>query len=185
MADKTNSLEAWLNELFVDSTPKLPDNAKKALTAWASIIAAAAGFLLLFSAWSLWHWATVAESVINYANSVCTTYSGYSCAIPVSRFSIWLWLGVLFLTAEGLLCFFAYPHLKNRKKEGWNYLYYGALINVAYAAVSLFASYDVVGHFFGSIIGSVIGFYLLFQIREAYLEPKRVAPTKPTSKDES
>ncbi len=184
MADTTNGLEDKLNELFVKNAPKLPDGGKKALVAWAPILSLIVGILTLLSAWSLWHWARATEGLVNYANTVCSAYAGYSCGAPMSRYSVWLWLGVLFLAAEGLLYVFAYSGLKDHKKPGWNYLYYGALLNVAYGVVSLFTSYDAAGHFVGALIGSAIGFYLLFQIRSVYLDGKKpVEPVPPRSGD--
>jgi hypothetical protein len=176
MATKANKLEENLNDIFVGKAPKLPDGGKKALVEWAPVLNIIIGILTLFSAWTLWHWASLASGVINYANQLCNSYTGYVCNTPVSRFSVWLWLGVLFLAAEGLLYVFAYSGLKNRKKQGWNYLYYGALLNVAYAVISLLTSYDVAGHFVSALIGSAIGFYFLFQIRSAYLSGTKATP---------
>jgi hypothetical protein len=179
MISKTSSLEAWLNNLFAKSSPRLPSQTKKTLVEWAPTIGLVLGALSLLAAWSLWHWA---NTVIYYAGTMCAIYPGYICPLPVSRFSVWLWLGVIFLAIEGLLYLFAYPKLNSRKKEGWDYLYYGTIINTAYAIVSLFASYDSLNHFIGGLIGSVAGLYLLFQIRDSYLGPKRIAPTKTSSK---
>ncbi|HUB93053.1 MAG TPA: hypothetical protein VMB52_00975 [Verrucomicrobiae bacterium] len=176
MGNTTNRLETTLNDIFVKSAPELPDGGRKFLVACAPVISLVIGILTLLSAWSLWHWARLADSVVSYANTVCNTYGGYVCETPVSRFTIWLWLGVVFLAAEGLLYLFAYSGLKDHKKKGWNYLYYGALLNLIYAIVSLFTSYDIIGHFIGAFIGSAVGFYLLFQIRDSYIKSKERKP---------
>jgi hypothetical protein len=186
MADKTNGLEAWLNDTFVKSTPRLSNRTKKALTEWAPIVSFAVGILTLLEAWSLWRWAEMAENTGSfYSGTMCAAYSGYACPMipaPESHFSAWLWLSVIFLSIEGLLYVFAYPKLMNRKKEGWDYLYYGMIINTAYAVVSLFASYDSLSHFVGALLGSAVGLYILFQIRESYLGSKRVTPIKTNGK---
>ena len=57
--------------------------------------------------------------------------------------------------------------LKARKKAGWNYLYWGALVNVAYALVSLFTLNGASG-FVGALLSSAIGLWLLFQVRSEY-----------------
>jgi uncharacterized membrane protein HdeD (DUF308 family) len=82
---------------------------------------------------------------------------------------LWLWAGVVLIGVEGLLYLLAFPGLRDHKKQGWNYLFYGALLNLAYAVVSLFTNYNSVGNFLGALIGSAIGFYLLFQVRSAYV----------------
>jgi hypothetical protein len=182
MIAKANQLEEKLNELFVVNAPKLPDGGKKVLVEWAPVISAIVGIFTLYSAWTLWHWARLAEHLVSYANTLCNAYTGYTCGTPVSRYSVWLWLGVLFLAAEGLLFLFAYPGLKQRRKQGWNYLYYGALVNIAYAVISLFVQYDTFSHFVSALIGSAIGFYFLFQIRSAFIGSTRTATATPRNK---
>ncbi|MEJ0073109.1 MAG: hypothetical protein WDN27_03460 [Candidatus Saccharibacteria bacterium] len=183
MAGITSTWETKLDEIFVRKAPKLPDGGKKALVEWAPWISLIVGILTLLSAWSLWHWARAVDGLTNYLNTVCNAYGTTSaCGVSTSRYSLALWLGVIVLVIEGVLYVAAYSGLKARKKQGWNYLYYGALINVVYAIISLFTDYDKVGHFIGALIGSAIGFYLLFQIRSAYLgKSGRVAPAAPTT----
>ena len=164
--------EKQLDDLFTKNTPRLPDSGRKTLAAWAPVVTLILGILSLIAAWELWHWAHVADSLLNYANAVCNTYSGYTCGVNVSRFSLWLWLGVAFLIAEGILYLFAYPGLRDHRKEGWNYIYYALCLQVVYAVLSLFIPYDKGSHFLGSLIESVVGFYLLFQIRGIYSADK-------------
>lgn len=180
MAAKLDNLETKLDEVFVRKAPPLPKGGKKLLASWLPILSLLGGAFSLLSAWSLWHWAHVASNIVS---DVCNAYSVSGCGNlgVTSRFSVWLWLGIIFIGVEGVLYLLAYPGLRDRKKEGWNYLYYGMLLNVAYAIVSLFTGYDIVTHFLGAVIGSAIGFYLLFQIRELYEAKKRAAAT--ASKD--
>ncbi len=190
---KTNKLEEQLNELFVKNVPKLPDGGRKALVAWAPIVTLILGLLSLFTAWSLWHWARLADMVNNVVNGIAGNsnlcngyyYPGYACGATLySRFSVWLWLGVAFLAVNGILYLLAYPGLKSRQKQGWDYLYYALLLQVIYAVLSLFIPYNAGGHFIGSLIGAVIGFYLLFQIRGSYLgKQDRQTPTPTDHKD--
>jgi len=60
---------------------------------------------------------------------------------------------------------YALPRLFARKREGWNLLFYASLINV----VNVLLTIGVVGSgILVSILFLVIGFYLLFQIKELY-----------------
>jgi len=177
MATRKSNLEIKLNELFVRNAPKMPRAGKKALVAWMPIISLIVGMVSLMSAWGLWHWAHATDNMIS---GVCNAYSVSGCGnIAPSRFSAWLWLGVIFVATEGILYLLAYPGLRNRRKEGWDYLYYGALLNVAYALVSLFTGYNKLGRFLGGLIGSALGFYLLFQIRSMYVIRRRAAAPLP------
>lgn len=65
---------------------------------------------------------------------------------------------VLFLISSALLLL-AFPGTKARKMQGWNLLFYSEV-------VSLISS--VVAFSFGGVVGSVIGFYILFQIKSFY-----------------
>ncbi|HSX30963.1 MAG TPA: hypothetical protein VLE99_03535 [Candidatus Saccharimonadales bacterium] len=173
MVSKLSDTEAKMDELFVRNAPGLPKGAKKALVAWLPLISAVVGVLSLWAAWNLWHWAHLAN---HYLGLVCNAYSVSGCGnVIASRFSIWLWLGIILLGVEGVLYLMAYPGLRDHKKDGWNYLFYGALLNLVYAVVSLFSSYNVVGSFLGALVGSAIGFYLLFQVRDAYTGKKDTA----------
>lgn len=177
MASKLNDLETKLTELFVRSAPSLPKGAKTAIASWMPVISLVIGVFSLWSAWVLWHWA---HSVDNVLSNICNAYSVSGCgSATASRFSVWLWMGVILIGVEGLLYLLAYPGLRDRKKQGWNYLYYGALLNIVYAVVSLFTGYNTASSFFGGLIGSAIGLYFLFQIREAYTGKNRAAPTEP------
>jgi uncharacterized membrane protein YccC len=86
------------------------------------------------------------------------------------------------LAAQAALYIAAFSGLNERAKRGWDLLFYGALLNIAYAVVSLFTDYDKVGHFLGALVGSAIGFYLLFQIREFYLGKKTPVDTPKVEK---
>lgn len=174
-----DKLESTLSELFEKKAPKLPAKGKKALVQyapWASLII---GILSLWAAWTLWQWAHIANSFIDYANAICNTYGAYNCTIPTDRLSLWVWLGLAVLAAEGILYLLAFPGLRAHKKSGWNYLYWGALVNVLYAVVSLFTDYNGTSNFVFALLGSAIGLWLLFQVRSSYTgERTRVHPTR-------
>jgi hypothetical protein len=167
-----SNLENKLAEIFEKKAPQIPANGKKIIVEWAPWVSLIVGIFTLLAAWSLWHWAHVANSAINYVNSLCNAYGNYagsSCnTIADNRLSLWVWVALVVLLVEGILYLLAFPGLRDRTRQGWKYLYYGALVNIAYAVVSLFTSYNVAGHFVGALIGSAIGFWILFQIRGMY-----------------
>jgi len=161
-------LETSLNDLFVKKAPPLPANGKKALVQYLPWINLIFGVLTLYSVWILWHWAHYASALVNYANSLSAAYGG--TPIAVDRMGAGIWLGLLVLLVEALLYLAAYPATRDHKKSGWDLMFYAALLNVAYGIVVLFTSYGSIGTFVGSLIGSAIGLYLLFQIRTSYLK---------------
>jgi hypothetical protein len=168
-------LEVNLQELFVKKAPPLPEGGKRFIVTWAPWISLLIGFLSLISALTLWHWAHDFTAITQYANEICATYRGADCHVGGSRLSFWVWIALLEMLVEAVLYLLATRGLRERRKQGWNYLYYGALVNLAYAIVSLFTSYNAFGNFVGALIGSAIGFYILFQIRDRYTEAPEFA----------
>ncbi|MCX7880984.1 MAG: chromate transporter [Patescibacteria group bacterium] len=69
-------------------------------------------------------------------------------------------LSAVLLIAITVLEALAIPGLFSRNKKGWHYLYYSALINALYNIVFFNLS--------SLLIGSLLSFYLLFQVRGYY-----------------
>ncbi len=162
-------LEDALDDIFVKKAPKLPENAKKVIVEWLPWINLALGVLTLWAAWTLWQWANVADKLIDYANTLSRVYGGGE--VVSSRMGLGIWLSLIVLAIEAVLYLLAFPATRARKKSGWDLLFYAALVNVAYGAVVFFTAYGGFGNLLGSLIGSAIGLYFLFQIRGLYLRP--------------
>lgn len=173
----TAPLEKNLEDIFIKKAPTMLAGGKKALVQYAPIASLIIGIWALLSAYWLWHWAHLANAYVNLANNLSRAYGG--TAVTTSRFSVWVWLGVLVLAVQGVLYLLAYPGLRDHKKQGWNYIYYGILLEVAYGVVGLFTSYNSFGNLVGAVIGAAIGFWLLFQVRSSYLGSK--ATDKPAA----
>lgn len=163
-------LEKSLNDLFVKQAPELPSNGKKALVEYLPWINLILGLLTLYTVYVMWHWAHLANNLINYANSLSAAYGGPTVA--TSRMTVGIWLGLGVLAVEALLYLAAFPATRDRKKSGWDLMFYALLINVVYGVVILFTSYGGVSSLIGTLIGSAIGLYLLFQIRDSYSSAK-------------
>jgi hypothetical protein len=168
-----NSLENSLEDVFVKKAPALPENAKKVIVEWMPWIDLVVGLFSLLAAWSLWHWAHVANSLVDYANTLSAAYGGPTVA--VHRLSGLIWLGLIVMTVQAVLYLAAFSGLRDHKKSGWNLVFYALLVNVVYAVVILFSDYGGVGNLIGSLIGSAIGAYFLFQIRGHYKGAKAAA----------
>ena len=155
-------LETNLEGLF-KSAPPLPENAKKTLVDVWPWIALVFGILQLLVAFGLWGIVTTAERVVNTYASI---YSGQTLLSATDKTIIFLAIAVLVVDAVILLK--AYPELKKHTRKGWDLLFLGTLVNVVYAVVSLFINQRGLGSFLFSLLGSAIGFYLLFQVRSRY-----------------
>lgn len=143
--------------------PKLSDSTKETLVKIWPWLALIFGVLQLWAALVLWNLLRDMDKVVTYFGTYLGGVYGYSSS---DKFFIYLSLAVLVLDA--ILLLIAYPKLVKRQKVGWNLIFLGALLNVLYSVLNLFIQGRGFGNFIGALIGSVISFYLLFQVREKY-----------------
>lgn len=179
-----DQLEEQLNEVFVKKAPwQLPENAKKVIVdilPWLNLVF---GVLTLLSAFWLYQAATVVDKWVNWANDVSRAYGG-SATVNTNHLTVMVWLGIIVLAIEGVLWIAAFPGVKDKKKKGWNLLFIALLVNIVYGFLALFinvGSYSGISGFIGYAISTVIGLYLLFQIRSAFL-PKKASDAKVPAK---
>ncbi len=170
-------LEQTFDEWFVKKAPfQLPPNAKETLVKimpWLTLIGGVLSALAVLSLYNLAMWA---QGAVNY--SVNAGLYAYGAGSPPSMVGVWLGLAILAL--EAVLFFIAFPALRARKKSGWNLLYYVAAANVVYALIYLFVNQDI-GSFVLSAVSSVIGLYILFQVRSFYLGTTQPAAKRTTT----
>jgi hypothetical protein len=171
------SLETSLEDIFVKKAPALPENAKKSIVEYLPWINLVLGVLSLWAAYTLWHWANYANKLVDYANSLSAAYGGSTVA--VDRLTPLVWLSLAVLAVMAAVYILAFPALRARKKSGWDLLFYAALLNVVYGLVSMFTDYGSFSNLLGTVIGSAIGFYFLFQIRGQYLKAPAAKPATP------
>jgi hypothetical protein len=164
-----SSLEKWLAGQY-SAAPSLPEGVKKLIVTWAPWTTLILGLLSLSAAYSLWRMMTYTDSMVNYANSVARMYGAPGTTTDISLFG---WLSLVVIVIQAVIYLLAFSGLKARSKKGWDMLFYGLLVSVAYGIVSLFNSYVGFSGLIGSLLGAVIGGYFLFQIRPAYLEYKK------------
>lgn len=71
------------------------------------------------------------------------------------------YVGIAMGTITLIMYLMAFTPLRARKRAGWNLLYYALLIGLLSSLLQL--------HILGAVVGGVIGFWVLFQIREKYI----------------
>lgn len=69
-------------------------------------------------------------------------------------------LGIIIYLIGSILLLAAYPGLRAKKSKGWNLLFWSEMVNLIGGLVSL--------AILSAIVGALIGFYLIFQIRSYY-----------------
>lgn len=149
--------------------PNLPDSSKESLAKAWPWIALVFGILQVLAAWGLWGVVRLVDRTADIVNTYSIYYTGNSVALSGMDKTL-IYLGVLVLLVDGVLLLLAFPKLKNRSRSGWDLLFLGALLNLGYAVLSLFIRDRGIGTFIMNLIGSGIGFYLLFQVREKFVK---------------
>ena len=171
--DALKKLETKLEDVFVKNAPfQLPANAKKWIVRYLPWINLVLGVVSLWAAYSLYHWATVTNSFVDYANELSRAFGGSEVA--VDRLTVGVWLAIAILAVEGVIYILAFPATRDQKKSGWDLLFLALLVNIVYGVAVTFTAYGGASNLLSTLISAVIGLYFLYQIRSMYL--KKTAP---------
>ena len=117
---------------------------------------------------------------INYANQISQYTTGVSVGYS-STDKIVIYGGIALLVINAVIFLMAFAPLKLKAQRGWDLLFLASLINIVYGVAQIFISGRGVGDFILSLIGTAIGLYLLFQVKD-YYGKKGSASSAPVSK---
>jgi len=158
-----DNLETKLDEVLNKKAPfKLPESARKTLAGALWWLTGIGGVLQVWAAYTLWKDWHYVDDLAQAANAWARAYG---VDTGVGELGIGFYLSLAVLAVSGVLLLLAVAGLKAFKKAGWNLVFYSLLVNLAYGVVVAFTDYGGFGDLIGAAIGSVIGAYLLFQVR--------------------
>lgn len=159
-------LEKKLNELLVAKAPfQIPTAGREGIVKFSPWISLVMGIFGLLAGLALWRAAHTVNQLVDFANQLSASVGAETVS---DRLGIAFWLSLFALIASSVLLLVAVPGLKARKKAGWNLVFYGVLANFVYGIFALFYDAAGVGSFIMSLLGTVVGLYLLFQVRSYY-----------------
>jgi hypothetical protein len=165
-------LEAILDERLNKKAPvKLSEGNRKSLAGAMWWLALIAGVLQLYLAWRLWDTWRLVEKLSDYLGSYAAVYG---TDVDTGGLGFLFYLSLVTLLASGALLLLAAPGLKAMKKAGWNFVFYSLLVNLLYGVVVLVSDYGDFGNLLGAALGSLVGAYLLFQIRDRFVKSHAV-----------
>ena len=141
-------LEDTLNEYFGKKAPAMPENIKEIIVKLAPFLAILGVILSLPAVFLLLGLGGLATMMSPFGGMQAMT------TIPT------MWLSIVLLIPVVVLEILAIPGLFARTKQGWKYMYWAELISI----VSSIAQFNIIG----AVIGALIGFYLLFQVKNLY-----------------
>ena len=142
-----NTLERTLDLYFAKKAPGLPKDAKLfivKIAPWLVIIGAILSVPAILTIFGIS--ARMSAYMLAYGN-------GYSLGIGY-------YVSIFLLAAVVILELLSLPGLFSRKKAGWNFIFYASLVSSLSSLISL-----NIGAF---IVGTLISFYIIFQVREYY-----------------
>ncbi|WP_159470788.1 hypothetical protein [Dyadobacter sp. 3J3] len=138
-------LENELEPIFLGKFPPFPENVKEFLVKYGPYFLLVGAILTLFGLLAAFGIGTAAIGVGMIAYG-----GGFS-----------MYVGLLIATVIMVMYLMAFSPLRARKRAGWNLLYYALILSLISNLLQL--------ALFAFIIGGVIGFWVLFQIREKYI----------------
>lgn len=144
MKKQIGILENQLVVLF-EKAPHLPANIRDILVTiapWCALIFGILGLVVLLGAGVAWLILTLATLWL----------------------AIWVFIPVIIGLISAVLSLWAFPGLNAGLKSGWDKLFLSQIISVIGMILSLLGT----NWSAGSIVWSIIGFYLLFEIRSHY-----------------
>ncbi len=89
--------------------------------------------------------------------------SPFAAVTGAGAYAITGLLSSLVLLVQGVIMIVAFPSLKKRGQRGWNLMFWSLVLSVVSSVLSL--------NVFGvvqSVVGSLIGYYFLYQIKSYY-----------------
>jgi hypothetical protein len=158
--------EKSLSGLFKD-LPPLSAAGKENIVKVMPWIALIFGVLQVLAGYWVWRLANAADRIADLVN----TYSAYYTvpAVHISAFDrTVIYLGAAVLLVSGVIGIMAYKPLTARQRRGWDLMFLAALVNLVYAVLAIFINGRGFGSFIMSLLGTAVGFYLLFQIKASY-----------------
>ena len=168
-------LESQLDDMLVKKAPfQIPENGRRALVSALPWLTLLGGVLMLWSAWAVWQLVSLADRFAGVANQLGALY-GTGYVAPASASPL-LWVSLVILLIEAVLFFVAFPALRVYQKRGWDILFWVSIVNAVQSVVQAIA-YTNFASLVMSLIGTVIGLYLLFQIRSYYTGEKKMPVT--------
>ena len=141
-------VEGTLDEYFGKKAPALPQNIKE-------IIVKIAPYLVIISL----IFAIPAILALFGIGSLATVLSPLGGARSVAG-SLTIWVGTILIVSSVILEIMAVPGLFSRKITAWRYMFWAQLITI----ISILVQINIVG----ALLSTLIGFYILFQIKSLY-----------------
>lgn len=140
-----SKLETTLDEYLIKKAPPLPANAKEAVVKYAPYLSIFLIFIL------------IVPILVTFGLGALLAPFAFLGGVGVGASFTF---ATLFLLAGLIIEIMAIPGLFKRQKSAWRLMYFGTLLNAVYNLLTF--------NLGNLIIGSLLGLYILFQIKSYY-----------------
>ncbi len=154
-------------EEFFKGVPHLSDSTRTTLANIWPWFALVGGLFQLAAAKGLYDLLHIADNLDKALGSLAIYTTG-SSAGPSSFDKNVIYLGIAMVVVDAVILLIAFPKLRSHEKAGWNLIFLAALVNVVYSVVQIFTFNQGFSSFLGGLIGSAIGFYLLYEVKAKF-----------------
>ncbi|TLV01103.1 hypothetical protein [Dyadobacter luticola] len=138
-------LEKELEPIFLQKFPPFPEKLKEFLVQYGPYFILILSVIIIFG--------------LLLALGISGAALGLGAVAPGIGFNFYISIVLGIITL--IMYLMAFPRLRARKRSGWNLLYYALLIGLFSNLVQLML--------FTAIFAGIVGFWILFQIREKYV----------------
>jgi hypothetical protein len=148
---KMNSLNQLAKTLdqYYAKLPALPKGGKDFIVSIASWLALIFGLLAILSAVS--------------AFGIFSFMSPFAVVAGIGRYAFAGILSTIILLVQGIIELMAFSPLKTNQVKGWNLMYYSLILSVISSITYLSVSSVI-----SALIGALIGYYFLYQVKSYY-----------------
>jgi hypothetical protein len=159
-------LEKWVDQT-VKQLPQIPENGRNWLADNAWWLALLGGVLSLWALWGAWQASQYANQIGLWADQIGRAYG-----VPTtsSQLGVMWYVALAAIAVQAVFMFLAFQALKEHKKSGWNLLFYSSLVSVVVGLAYLFVPAYGVGSLIGMLLGTAIGWYVLFNVRSHFVK---------------
>lgn len=156
-------LEDWFGNFF-KSLPHLSDSNRELVAVSWPAMAQVFAVIQLYWAWVLWGFTRFTVPDSDFYDTIYVRYPDILSGAEKMVF----YLGIVILIIQAALLLMAAPKLKKRMSVGWDLLFLSLIVNTINACVSLLITERGFASFVFGSISSIIGLYLLFEVRKKY-----------------
>lgn len=160
-------IQAIIGTIFSRYTPRLSTSTQTVVVRYLPWGVLFITFLSLISVLTLWHSLSAANHYVDIVNGDYRQYQSISTA-RLDHVSLTAWLGLGFLLLETCTYATAYQGLRRKTAKGWERLFCAFILNLLYGFFIAVSNQGSINSFIGSIIGTSIGLYFMFQIKKRY-----------------